>query len=206
MLRSDVDTTVLIADDHVLVRDGIKLLVSGILGPVRFVEAGDADSLMRVIGVGARIDLALVDLNMPGMEKGMRLTELARRQPALPLVVVSALTSPDMVRRTLEIATVFAFVPKSATTDMMRDAVTSALRGIKLPYVAGGYSAMPFETVLTPRLEEVRALLRQGMSNKLIARTLGISEGTVKNHMTEIFKSLNVSNRTQAAQINTETL
>ena len=62
------------------------------------------------------------------------------------------------------------------------------------------------DVVLTPRMEEVRQLLRQGMSNKRIASHLGLSEGTVKNYMSEIFRALNVSNRTQAAQMDADTL
>jgi DNA-binding NarL/FixJ family response regulator len=198
--------TVLIADDHVLVRDGIKMLVSSILGAVHFLEAGDGHSLVREVHLHPVIDLALVDLNMPGMDKGFRLIELARERPSLAVVVVSALTSPDVVRRTLDIPGVYAFVPKSATSERMRSAIEAALQGVKQPYAPVMEQGVAPDVTLTPRLEEVRALLRQGLSNKLIASTLGISEGTVKNHMTEIFRALNVSNRTQAARHNSETL
>lgn len=204
--RSDGPLTVLIADDHVLVRDGIRLLVSSILGPVRFLEAGDGPALLRLARLHPETNLALVDLNMPGMEKGLRLTDLGRQRPGLPVVVVSALTSPDVVRRTLAIPNVYAFVPKSATSDRMRAAIEAARFGLKLPYAPVVEQALAPEVTLTPRLEEVRALLRQGLSNKLIASTLGISEGTVKNHMTEIFRALNVSNRTQAARHNADTV
>lgn len=198
--------TVLIADDHALVRDGIKMLVCGILGPVRFVEAGDGNALAEAVRGHAGVQLALVDLNMPGMERGYRLAALAREHPALPLVVVSALTAPDVVRRTMEIPTVYAFVPKSASAEHMRAAIASALSGQKLPFSPVLGDARRPEVSLTPRMEEIRSLLRQGMSNKLIARTLGISEGTVKNHMSEIFKALHVSNRTQAAQMDLDRL
>lgn len=197
--------TVLIADDHALVRDGIKMLVTHILGSVKFLEAGDADSLLRLASSHASIDLALVDLNMPGMERGFRLAEMARLHSLLPIIVISALTSPDIVRRTLDIATVYSFVPKSATSDHIRLAIDAALNRIKLPFNLTLPSSARSDLALTPRLEEVRQLLRQGMSNKMIASTLGITEGTVKNHMSEIFKALNVSNRTQAAQINADT-
>lgn len=197
--------TVLIADDHVLVRDGIRLLVSGILEGADFLEASDGPSLQHLLQTRRDIDLALVDLNMPGMDKGFRLLELARLPNCPALIVVSALTSPDVVRRTLAISSVHAFVPKSATSAHMRQAIEAALQGIKLPFSPSVDAASQPEVTLTPRLEEVRALLRQGMSNKLIASTLGISEGTVKNHMTEIFRALNVSNRTQAAGHNPET-
>ena len=143
---------------------------------------------------------------MPGMERGARLAELAHAHPGLPLVVISALTSPDVVRRTLDIASVHAFVPKSAPSVQISAAIHAALRGHKLPFAHRAPQARRPEVVLTPRMEEVRQLLRQGMSNKLIARTLGISEGTVKNHMSEIFKALQVSNRTQAAQLDAERL
>ena len=203
--------TVLVADDHVLVRDGFKLLVSGILKSATIVEAGDGDSLVRAIRAHSPLSLsplslALVDLNMPGMERGARLADIARANPKLPLVVISALTSPDIVRRTLAIETVYAFVPKSATSDHIRLAIDAALQGKKLPYSTAIAKTAGSEFTLTPRLEEVRQLLRQGMSNKLIASTLGITEGTVKNHMSEIFKALNVSNRTQAAQLDADRL
>jgi DNA-binding NarL/FixJ family response regulator len=197
--------SVLLADDHALVRDGLRSLVAGVLGEVDFVEAHDGDSLMKAAAAYPPPRLALVDLNMPGMERGFRLGELATRHPELPLVVISALTSPDVVRRTLRIATVHAFVPKSAPSEQMCQAIEAALSGRKLPFFYRVSGHRP-EVMLTPRLEEVRALLRQGMSNKQIASNLGISEGTVKNYMSDIFRALQVSNRTQAAQLDTDTL
>lgn len=198
--------TVLIADDHALVRDGIRGLVSSVLGDVQFIEAGDGESLMQAAAADPPARLALVDLNMPGMEKGFRLAELARRHPQLPLVVISALTSPDIVRRTMDIATVHAFIPKSAPSGQITEAVEAAMQGTRLPFALRVSDSKRPDIILTPRMEEVRQLLRQGMSNKLIASTLGLSEGTVKNYMSEIFRALNVSNRTQAAQLDADTL
>ncbi len=198
---------VLIADDHALVRDGMRSLAASVLGDVQCIEAADADALMQAAAGEPRPHLALVDLNMPGMEKGFRLAELARRHPALPVVVISALTSPDVVRRTLALPNVHAFVPKSAPSDQLCDAIAAALRGERLPFATQRLSdTRRPDVVLTPRMEEVRQLLRQGMSNKRIASQLGLSEGTVKNYMSEIFRALNVSNRTQAAQMDADTL
>ena len=205
-LSTPQDLTVLIADDHALVRDGLRALVASVLGGVQVVEADDGDSLMRAACASPLARFALVDLNMPGMERGFRLAELARLCPALPLVVISALTSPDVVRRTLEIATVHAFVSKSAPSGQICAAIEAALQGRKLPFALRVPEARRPDLLLTPRMEEVRQLLRMGMSNKMIASTLGISEGTVKNYMSEIFKALNVSNRTQAAQLDAESL
>lgn len=197
---------VIVADDHALVRDGIRLLVGHIMNGVNIVDAHDGDSLLRAATQHAGAKLALVDLNMPGMEKGYRLAELARLRPLLPLVVVSALTSPEVVRRTMGIPTVHAFIPKSAPQAHTCAAIEAALRGLKLPYAQCIFSPGRPDMALTPRMEEVRRLVQQGMSNKQIANALGISEGTVKNYMSEIFKALQVSNRTQAAQLDTDRL
>jgi DNA-binding NarL/FixJ family response regulator len=101
---------------------------------------------------------------------------------------------------------VHAFIPKSAPQAHTCAAIEAALRGLKLPYAQSLFSPGRPDMTLTPRMEEIRRLVQQGMSNKQIANTLGISEGTVKNHMSEIFKALQVSNRTQAAQLDTDRL
>jgi DNA-binding NarL/FixJ family response regulator len=191
---------VLIADDHALVRHGLKLMVASVLGDVRFLDAYDAASLLLKAGAAPPPHLALIDLNMPGMDRGSRLIELTHAYPALPIVVISALTSPDIVRRSLAMPNVFAFVPKSASSAHLGEAIAAALKRVKMPFAQVMPSDTETSVKLSPRLEEVRHLLHQGMSNKLIAVELGISEGTVKNYMSDIFKALNVSNRTQAAQ------
>lgn len=198
--------TIVIADDHSLVREGLKLMLIGMMGQVRFLEAGDAETLLAYTRNHDDITVALVDLNMPGMEKGATLAKIAHENPQIPMVVISALTSPDVIRRTLEIPSVHAFVPKSATTEHVKVAINAATQGIKLMFKQNLEKSMaPPDAGLTPRMEEIRSLLAQGMTNKHIALTLGISEGTVKNYLTEIFKILSVSNRTQAAQYNSST-
>jgi DNA-binding NarL/FixJ family response regulator len=197
------EATFIIADDHTLVRDGLKLMVHQLMPGVTFLEADDAESLASRLRHGGPASLALVDLNMPGMDRGDRLGELARIRPELPVVAISAMTSPDVVRRTLAIPSVCAFVPKSANVDYMRLAIDAALRGVKLSFAVEEEPASR-GVQLSPRMEQVRGLLKQGLTNKRIAVTLNISEGTVKNYVTEIFRALNVSNRTQAAQFDPE--
>ena len=204
---SPATLTILIADDHPLVRDGMRMLVASTWPQARLRDAANADALLAQARQLRAPALALVDLNMPGMEKGARLASLVRECPALPVVVISALSSPDVVRRALELPTVYAFVTKSAGSALMRDAMLAALAGRKLPFEppAVGHSAAAQDSGLTPRMQEIRGLLQRGWSNKHIAQQLNLSEGTVKNYLSEIFRLLQVSNRTQAAQYDDET-
>jgi DNA-binding NarL/FixJ family response regulator len=190
---------VLVADDHLLVRTGIKLLISNILGPVDFVDAHDADSLGSALDAHAGLSLGVIDWRMPGMHDGQRLLEVSQRFPAIPLVVISAYTGMDVVQRALDIPSVYAFVAKSGSIDEVRSAVEAGLLRQKRVLVRVGGPKSAEADGLTPRQREIRNLVRQGMSNKMIAGTLGISEGTVKNHITEIFRALKATNRTQAA-------
>jgi DNA-binding NarL/FixJ family response regulator len=130
-----------------------------------------------------------------------RVAELTSRQPNTPLVVISALVSPEITRRIMTIPTVYAVVPKTAHPSHLRAAIEAAVQRRRLPYVQPGTAR---QNALTARQEEIRSLLRQGLSNKRIAGTLGISEGTVKNHITGILRILNATNRTQAAQVGLE--
>ncbi len=196
---TDVASTIVIADDHALVRDGFKLMVATLWPGVRILEAADAATLRELARRLPQPALALVDLNMPGMDKGTGLALLARECPLLRVVVVSALTSPDVIRRALDLPNVYAFVPKSAGGQRMQQAIEAAHAGRRLPHVPPS-GAPPVDDRLTPRMEEVRQLVRQGLSNKQIARQLNLSEGTVKNYLTEIFRLLQVTNRTQAAR------
>lgn len=191
-------STIVIADDHTLVREGMKMLVSAILTEVDFVEASDAESLLQAAQDPA-VRLALVDLDMPGMQGGFRLIELSRRCPQVAVVAISALTSFDLVRRITRIHTVHAFLPKSSDAPTIHQAIEAAMQGRRWSPATNTTSGTQ-TTLLTPRQQEICALLRQGMSNKMIAGTLGISEGTVKNHLSEIFRVLNATNRTQVAQ------
>lgn len=191
--------TVLVADDHVLVRHGIRLLAARILGPVTFVEASDGESLLQTAG-STPLSLALIDWRMPNMREGLCLMDMARRHPDVPIVMISAYTSPDVVRLAFDVPTVYAFVSKSGSVADIGAAIEAALhRRRQLSATLRGASDAK-AAALTPRQSQIRGLLRQGMSNKVIAQTLGISEGTVKNHISEIFRILKTTNRTQAAQ------
>ena len=195
---------ILIADDHALVRDGLKLVLQQLAvdGALVFFEANDYQSLNEQIRAQPQLDFAVVDLQMPGAQRGASLEAVSRKFPHLPLLVVSAFSSPDVVQKVLLLPTVYAIVPKGASHTCVLAAVRACLERRK----AGEISDVPAperpdEQALAPRLLAVHALLRVGKSNKEIAYELDLSEGTVKNYMSEIFRQLKVTNRTQAVRL-----
>ena len=198
---------ILIADDHALVRDGLKMVLQQLAVDTafEFFEANDYQSLTEQIRAQPQLDFAVVDLQMPGAQRGASLEAVSVHFPDLPLLVVSAFSSPDMVQKVLSLPTVYAFVPKGAGHPCVLAAVRACLERRK----AGEISDVPAlellnrldEQPLAPRLLAVHALLRVGKSNKQIAYELDLSEGTVKNYMSEIFRRLKVANRTQAARL-----
>jgi DNA-binding NarL/FixJ family response regulator len=198
---SDKTVKILIADDHQLVREGLKLLIGQLDAGLSFVEAKDYASLRAQLLAHPELAAAVVDLHMPGSEQGDGLQAVAKAHPHLPLVIVSAYSSPDVVRKALMLSTVYAFVPKNGSAACMHTALKAALARDKIGEVSDAApEAARSPDLLAPRLAAVRELLREGKSNKVIAHELGLSEGTVKNYMSEIFKSLKVNNRTQAAR------
>jgi DNA-binding NarL/FixJ family response regulator len=198
-----VTLTVLIADDHPLVRDALARTVRELAAEVVVHQAGDLDGLLRLAAaVGA--DLALVDLNMPGMSggPGRELEGLARLRaaaPTLPVVVASGQEDGLTIRAVLAAGAV-GFIPKSERPEVL----LSALRLVQSggTYVPARMLEAPPAAVtvsqLTPRQLDVLRCLLRGAPNKLIARELGLTEGTVKIHIAAILRALHARNRTEA--------
>ena len=198
---------ILIADDHALVRDGLKLVLQQLAADADlvFFEASDYPSFNEQIRAQPQLDFAIVDLQMPGALRGAGLDAVSRNFPHLPLLVVSAFSSPDVVQKVLLLPSVHAFVPKGASHVCLLAAVRACVERRKVGEVSDvqppDLLKGPDEQALAPRLMAVHALLRVGKSNKEIAYELDLSEGTVKNYMSEIFRRLKVVNRTQAARL-----
>jgi DNA-binding NarL/FixJ family response regulator len=216
---------ILIADDHRLVIEAVKAKLSELEAGIDFVLAMSVDELLA--SASDELDLAVIDLNMPGADGQAHIDEIRRRHPAVPVIVLSGYEDPAVMRSVLERG-VLGFIPKAYSPEVMLSAVRLVLAGgvyvppmmlASLPpgVVAGipgiGAGADPVQrgsgaaaaqtlehlrNVLTERQVEVLQLLSQGKPNKLIGRALGISEGTVKIHLAAIFRALNVRNRTEA--------
>jgi DNA-binding NarL/FixJ family response regulator len=182
---------VLLADEHGMVRRCLQLLAEEVLGDAHFLDAQDGNSVFAHATDPSRsVSLALIDPRMPGMQAGLRLAELARAHPRIPLVVVSAAGADEATRWLASIPTVFAFVSKAGGAEQLRPAIEAAVERRKLPFVPdNGPGAMP-TFMLTRRQREIGLLLRDGLSNKSIADKLRLSEGTVKNHVSRLLKEL----------------
>lgn len=212
---------VLIADDHPLFRDGLRHLVDQLDEQASVVEAGTLSEAHQLAsGHSNSFDLILLDLRMPGMDGFEGIKTMKRAVPNGRIVVISGFESRRNAEQSLE-AGASGFIPKSAAINVTLNALKLVLLGeIYLPptlmYGTNGAqedeedAARPtapaprtFDPTLlaplTQRQYDVLALLGQGKSNKDIADTLGISEGTVKVHVGAILKVLGASNRTQAA-------
>jgi two-component system, NarL family, nitrate/nitrite response regulator NarL len=200
----------LIVDDHPVVRDGLAALLRQLAPEVTVLMAEDGSRGLGVVDAHPDLDLVVLDLAMPGSDGFAVLDEFGRLQPQLPVVVLSSSEDPRDVRRALAFGAL-GYIPKSAPPRTILAAVQFVLAGnVYVPTLlaqnpasardeAGNDSAGRHAVSLTSRQIDVLRLLRQGRSNKEIGRTLGLSEKTVKVHVTALLKALNVANRIQAA-------
>ena len=199
---------VVLADDHEMVRLAMRHALASLSPQIQWLEAQNAGEVERWAAEDP--DLALVDLNMPGSDGVPWIGRLRAQFPTLPIIVVSAEESCALVRELIDCG-VAGFIPKSDSAAVVLQAVRLVLSGgtyAPLRFLTGhgagrepgnGASATPTAVHgLTQRQLEVLALLARGLPNKLIARELGLSEGTVKVHLLAIFRALDVRNRTEA--------
>jgi DNA-binding NarL/FixJ family response regulator len=201
---------VLLADDHEMVRIAMRYALAGLADAIEWVEAADAAQAKAIMDADGGLDLALIDINMPGSHGIECIRTMRRDHPTLPLLAISANEDPATVRALIDLG-VAGYIPKSDSSAVILQAVRLVLAGgtyVPLRLLAHEAArpvptvrtAAPIPTVagLTGRQQEVLALLARGLPNKLIARELGLSESTVKVHLLAIYRVLSVRNRTEA--------
>lgn len=195
-----------IADDHPLFRGALREAVSGLLERVEIAEAGTFDDVVALLDKGGEIDLVTLDLSMPGVRGFSGLMYIRAQYPSVPVIVVSANDDPTAIRRCMEFGA-SGFIPKTLSVEAMRAAISRVLGGgvwtpadVDLSAGSDAESAalMVRMATLTPQQVRVLMMLSEGLLNKQIAYQLGVSEATVKAHVSAILQKLGVESRTQA--------
>ena len=198
---------ILLADDHDLFRAGLGLVLHELGADTRLVQAASLTDAIQCAEAEPDLDLALLDLNMPAMNGAVGLQKFRTQFPDVPVVVVSGSDEISDVQQALG-AGASGFIHKSTTPPVMLSALRLVLAGgVYVPLQAmqrESVATAPFvasrtwSSGLTARQLEVLRLLAVGKPNKVIARELDLSEGTVKIHLSAIFRVLDVNNRTEA--------
>lgn len=197
--------TVLIADDHPLFRQALMLAVQRAVPDARIVEAGTLAAAARAVEAADGLRLILLDLKMPGAVGYSGIALLHAERPDVPILVVSSAEGAAAAEEVRAFGAI-GFLRKDSDLGAIEDAIARAIQA-QPPTAAPVPEEQPIaairETVagLTPTQLKVLLAVLDGQLNKQIAHSLGMSEATVKAHMTAIMRKLDVRNRTQAALV-----
>ncbi len=199
----------LIADDHPLFREALRGLISRLYPSASIHEAHNISSLYALADERSDADVLLLDLNIPGAAGFSALVYLRTHYPQLPIVIISAQEDPALMRRAVDHGAM-GFIPKSADSETLSTALERVLMGetwlpkhaVQTPVISPAEAeAAKLLRELTPQQFRVLQMVSTGQLNKQIAYELGVSEATIKTHMTAILRKLGVNNRTQAVLI-----
>ena len=191
---------ILLVDDHALFRSGLRLLLSSLRPQVRFIEAATVGEALMQIREHQDVRVCLLDLDLKQDHGLSAIGRIRQCAPDTAVVIVSAAEDPVTVRACID-AGAMSYITKSASPDVLTRALRRVLDGdVFLPasiQAEAGGSESPAR-LLSPRQQDVLAGLNRGLSTKSIARELALSEHTVKEYLSEIFRLLEVHNRTEA--------
>lgn len=194
-----------LADDHAMVREGIKSLLADFPGLEVVAEADSGDRLLEAME-GVPVDLVLSDIRMPGVD-GMELTRRLRRADnEVPVLLLTTFDEDELLLEAVE-AGAQGFVLKDISPEDLHEAIvrTAAGEGLLQPVSTDAVrqrfayrdTSEPLGS-FSPREVEILRLLAGGYSNREIARTIFLAEGTVKNYVSEILAKLGTRDRTRA--------
>ncbi|MBE6458923.1 MAG: response regulator transcription factor [Alphaproteobacteria bacterium] len=205
---------VLIADDHELFLKGLEMILQASFPEMELKTAKDYQEIFNIIANEHDFDLVLTDLAMPGAKWLDAIEKIHTVLPNTPIIILSAVFDKEIVQKTIELGAA-GYVPKTSSNAVIISAVNLVMSGgVYIPPELLHHSSnsefallkqieekniMSGDAkVLSPRQIDVLRLIAKGRSNKQIAYDLGLTEGTVKLHVTAILKLLNVYNRTGA--------
>jgi DNA-binding NarL/FixJ family response regulator len=196
----------IIVDDHPLFRGALSQALSNAFENAEILEAGSLDDVTVRLGTEGDTDLILLDLTMPGVHGVSGLLYLRAEHPEVPVAIVSASDDAATIRQCLDCGA-SGFIPKSQPVEAIREAIRTIMGGeVWLPPDVDVRTPVPDETAslvsrlstLTPQQVRVLMMLGEGLLNKQIAFKLGVSEATIKAHVSAILQKLGVDSRTQA--------
>ncbi len=198
---------ILLVDDHALFREGLSYVLQQLSEVVEIVEAGNFQDGLTLAAAEPGLDLALLDLHMPGSEGPKSIGYFHQCYPSIPVVVISGEEESTNMEKAINYGAA-GFVCKSSNSQVMLGALRLVLSGgIYVPPEVLFHHAV--EVVdkrntgmhgLTPRQMDVLGHLCGGMSNKTIASAMSLAEGTVKSHVAAIYLALNVRTRLEAVR------
>jgi len=202
---------ILLADDHALFREGLRHVLRQLSDAVEILEADNFQDGLKLAGQHPELDLALLDLHMPGSEGAKSVSYFHRHYPSIPIVVVSGEEESANMEKVMNYGAM-GFVSKSSSTQTMLGALKLVLSGgVYVPPEILRHHSAGAEQVdkrsmytngygLTPRQMEVLTYLCAGMSNKEIASAIHLAEGTVKIHVAAVYHTLKVGSRLEAVR------
>lgn len=199
-----------VADDHPLFRNAILEVIKRHYPESIVGESMDLDSTISALEKNQEADLLLLDLHMPGSQDLFGLIMVREKFPSVPVTIISADEDADTINRAMGHGA-SGYIPKSCSPQMIHQAITTMLDGgrwvpeefrNRLTPVGNEEKDLAAKiATLTPQQYRVLCFLREGWLNKQIGFELGVTEATIKAHLTAIFRKLGISNRTQAVII-----
>ncbi|MFV0625736.1 MAG: response regulator [Alphaproteobacteria bacterium] len=202
---------ILIADDHELFLKGLEFALKDMFDEIEFTLAKNYNEIFEILDKQKDFNLILTDLAMPGATWLEAIAKIHETAPNTPIIVLSAVFEPKIVNKTIELG-VSGYIHKTSSNDTIKEAINMVLSGgvyIPSELVTSEISdifsldtcptsAAPKSKILTVKQTDIINLIAKGLANKQIAYELGLTEGTVKLYITDIFRRLNVYNRTAA--------
>lgn len=194
-------TTIVIADDHPLIRAGMASLLQAAGGYTLLGQAADGEQAVALYQQ-LRPAVLLMDLNMPGCDGVEATLRIRRQQPQARIIILSAHDGDEVVHRAMQ-AGASGYLLKSAPFAELQECIARVLAGRRYlaPALSAKLAGRAHGSELSVREQEILAHLATGMSNKLIARVAGIGVGTVKFHINNILAKLDAASRTEAVML-----